>query len=61
VNHDVDAIGRVTGNISSLIERLTYPWVWAGSWVAGIASVLLGGKPKARPVVPEIEKEKLRV
>lgn len=57
VNHDVNTIGRITGNISSLVEHLTFPWVWAGSWVAGIVSVLMGGRPKARHAVPEKEEK----
>lgn len=49
LNQEVNTIGRITGNVSAFIERLSSPWVKAGSWAAGVASSLFRKQKKEKP------------
>ncbi len=53
LNRELASVSKVTGFVSSLVERFTTPWFKAGSWLASaVASYVMNRSQKNRAPEP---------
>lgn len=41
LNREIDVVARLTGALAGLADKLSSPWLRAGTWIGGLASAFI--------------------
>lgn len=41
LNREMDVVARITGALSGLTDKLSSPWLRAGTWIGGLVSAVI--------------------